>query len=667
MRGNHSRELALPTRFIFMVLAAGFLYFRTLFPYRSLDAVGIVALRDLTTTLLHWLLILLISWGIGATIFDRIKSIRKSHLRNEFTESALGLGVVSYALLTLGLFQLLTPNALFTLQVLLSGFVAPKVLKAFGESRIKWKALRDQFTGFPRPILAIVVVSLFIGGLSFLNTLGPLWDYDGLMYHVLGPKMFLDHGGFFPQSDNWYVNGPFAIELLFSFGLPFGDEVLAKLIHFAYGVLFLGASWHLARRHLSTNQSWVTTGILLTVPTLPVWASFAYIDLGWSAYEVLAVLALVVWWEVRKPSDLILSGVFAGLAAGSKYLGLYGVALLFLFVMYISLRESRTLALRNLLTFSIPVLLLTAPWLFKNWIWLGNPVYPLFFGGEGWSSQRLELYTVYLQSFGVGRSLIDYLALPWNVYAQHEQFGAVMNRIDIPSILFPFSIFVFFKRKEEGIKALMAFAIMRFVIWSVGSQQIRFLMPIYPILAIGTATILSDFGLRMRNAWKDFPALLVGGLTLITAFYQVRIFYQFTPFTAFLGRESEDQYLSRIVKDYQAVSTIQPTLMADQKILLIGDGRGYYCYPSCLADPDHFRWAGEISNLESFREIGTWMAELDANYLLLSIEDLDFLLQHDPDNVMERAIDRILKYKEDGCLLETFRDEWTVVLTSVCK
>lgn len=650
------------------VAVATLLALRWFFPPRDLDTVGMVAVRDVIFTLALWLLFLAISTGIGLRILSFLAPQVLSSLESLLYGFALGVGALAYYLLGLGLAGVLSTEMIAATLVALSWWLAPelsKLSKNMSELAARtyriWRA-----AGTAGKIAGLVAVA--IGVLSFMNTLSPPWDYDGLMYHLVGPKLFVEAQRVFPHPDNWYLNGPFTIEMLFTVGMSFGDDVFPKLVHYSMGLLFLGATYSIARRWLSRSEALLSVAILLTVPTLPIWASLAYIDLGWSAFEVLGLGALLVWWRERSQRWLLLSGTMIGLAAGSKYLGLMGVALLGAFVLFGTWKQGWRQSLRAGLSFGLAAAIVAAPWYLKNLLWFGNPIYPLVFGGPGWDARRLELYTAYLDSFGVGRTLIDYLLLPWNVYVRHEEFGTVMNRIDIPSLLFPLVLFAGWKWPNPVVRALILIAGARFLLWSLGSQQIRFLLPIYPALAISAAFVITRLERpRLISIHLGlFFSFLTIGLMGITLFYQLRITTQFNPVSVNFGGESRENFFARIVKDYPAIQYMQENAGPEDRLLLLGDGRGYLCLPQCIPDPDHFRWARDISALQNPDSLGKWFADSGVSHVLLSWEDLDFLLQHDPEGVMEKATLNLIAQREAGCLETVFSDDWNELLSVSC-
>jgi len=244
-----------------------------------------------------------------------------------------------------------------------------------------------------------------------------------------------------------------------------------------------------------------------------------------------------------------------------------------------------------------------------------------------------------------------------------------MNQIDIPNPFFLLIFFYPFVRRDRIVSALLFLSMARFVIWASGSQQIRFLLPIYPFLAISTAYLLTKLIPAHVKQWVliQFPKFLAVGFLTITLYYQLIITLQMKTVGVSIGLESRSNYLSRVVRDYPAVEFMLSSIPESKRVLLFGDGQSYYCLPKCIPDPDHFRWAGEIASLSSDNELGPWFRRKGISYLQLSREYLDFLLQHDPEGVMKYALERINRWSEAGCLNEVYRDEWTVLYEVGCE
>jgi len=638
---------------------------RALWPERALDATGPVALRDAAISITLLLAVVSVAFGIGLSILRRLSISGLTQLGIPLFACALGLGALSLANLGLALLGWLRPLALAIELIIATAVFGPSV--SFW--RRKLGGLLDlvaRWRSAPPLPKVFVILALVIGCLAAINALSPAWDYDGLMYHLVGPKQFLAAGRIYPNPDNWYVNGPFAVEMLFTYGLAWGDDVFPKLLHLSTAVLLVLATYSAGKRWLGERGGWLSAAILMGVVTLPIWSSFAYIDMAWSMFEFLALFATLEWAHEGQSRLLILAGILIGLAMGSKYLGLMGWAVLGSLVFLVDLRTGWRNLLADGLRLCLPAVIVASPWYLKNWAWFGNPVYPLYFGGPGWDATRLGLYSAYLNSYGVGSRPIDFLLLPWNIYAHHERFGAVMNRINVPSVLFPLALAYPWVRKSRIVTLLLVTVFLRGALWAIGSQQLRFLMPIYPAVAVVAGYGVLEVSARFRKPWSLFLPMLAIGMTLLTLFYQLVILFQIRPDRAVLGEESRRAFVDRIVFDQRGVE-VAVAAAGDSRALLLGDGRGYYCLPTCIPDPDHFRWAEEISSQVSDVDLSAWFTRLDARFLAISLEDIDFLLQHDPSGTMGAAIQRLEAYGNAGCLSQLYRDDNTIVYRVGCS
>ncbi len=644
-----SARQTLANRILLGILSGSLLLSFTQFT-PTIDDQGLRSLRNTGATLLLWLLLLGLSIAIGRTLLRRWAPRSLGYGESYLYGLAIGIGTIAYLVFGLGVVAALSTPMILVALVVLSVIFAPALSEIAADARRAPRQALNSWRDSPGLAKSVVLLACIALVLASLLALSPPWDYDGLMYHLSGPQTFLQDGRISAQFDNWYANGPFSLEMLFLVGLSFGLDSTAKLVHLTMGFLFVAATYLIARRWVGLLEAWLAVAIVMGIPLVVILASFAYIDLGWSAFEVLAVAALLNWWRLREHPWLILSGVMMGFALGSKYLGLIGFGVLLVAILVLSARDGPRSVLKNLFGFAIPALLVGLPWYLKNLVLLGNPTFPFVLQASESGMPRLWHYMAFLKSFGTGGSLLDTLGLPVNVYLLHEQFGAVMNRIDIPSLLFPIAALYAFLKKSPVVTFLIVLAFARAIGWAFGSQQIRFLFPAYAAIAIAAAYSIVQVSRdqRLRPSFRMFLPAVTVGLMLIPIFYQIRILLDTGTLVSISGNESRREFLARNISGFEEYSALEEA--SDGRVLLVGDGRGYYCQPICLPDPDHFRWSLAIGAQSSCAELTTWLQGLKAKYILLNWEDLDFLSQHDPHKVIADSLSNLSGLEQQGCL-----------------
>jgi hypothetical protein len=120
------------------------------------------------------------------------------------------------------------------------------------------------------------------------------------------------------------------------------------------------------------------------------------------------------------------------------------------------------------------------------------------------------------------------------------------------------------------------------------------------------------------------------------------------------------------VGDFAASRFIREVLPETARVLMLGNGRGYYCVPKCLPDPDHFHRARQITELSPDISLDAWLKNLGATHIQISYEDLDFLLQHDPKGVMRQAFNEISSLTYDACFGKVYDDQWVEIFEIKC-
>ncbi len=430
-----------------------------------------------------------------------------------------------------------------------------------------------------------VLVSVVVLILALISVFLPPLAYDVLEYHLGVPARYLEAGRIGGLASNVYSNFPLTAQMHYLVGLATLSKVeggcFAKLLNVFFsaiaglGVAALALACFRKRRvALLALAIFATTGWFLVLA-----CAVAYVEPFLVALTVLAILALVRGVEAGPAGTrrLIVAGLLVGFACGTKY-----PAVLFLAVpavAYLAFRSlvapsSGKLVVARASVFAVAAVLAFSPWLLKNLLVTGNPVFPLLqglFDGGGWGAAAQARWE---QAHPLGISQAGRLL---------GQLGQVLFRTDheLPALIFSPAAFVFipllhFFRERRGLVLhLVGYVILCVLVWLLFTHRIlRFLVP-----AAAVATALSAGAVealkreRLRTLLRVAAALLMG-MSLFMA-------WPFLPkvWAADLSRPAEffQPYLR--IYPYPAC-TFAEALPAGERMLSVGEARSFYFGPN---------------------------------------------------------------------------------------
>ena len=470
-------------------------------------------------------------------------------------------------------------------------------------------------------LLAMVVLVLMP---LMLLAMTPTVSWDASAYHLTVPRLYIEAGGFRPIEFNVYSNWPLGTEMLFTGALMAQDFVLAKLVHFGFGLLVLYGLWIGAERWCGRWGR--TVGALAMACFLANDVVFfemrvAYVDLAHAFYLLAGFLFLECWRETKDSRALILAGLAAGLMAGVKLNGFVGAGLLLLLLLPHGKgpqsREDRWAIVR---CFVAPMVLLWLPWLVKSVAYTGNPVYPLLynvFGGPDWNTTLSESLRSWQSSIGMGRGVIDYLLLPYRVVFEggrgYDQFDGTLGTFW--ALALPF---VLWGARRSGFAGrALILAGLYGVSWAMTSQQMRLLIPALPPVALAMATGVSQVFGPMAEKRQRMAQVVVLGLALALVIWV-------NGSVLVSGVKSLGRYVSS-PRDLLALSrpplfqAIDQQLPLDSKILFLNTNQGFFCTREFLADSffEASQVAAWLAPAESREELEERLAGRGITHILL--------------------------------------------------
>jgi hypothetical protein len=431
----------------------------------------------------------------------------------------------------------------------------------------------------------LIVLSAFIGALT------PAAAQDALVHHLALPKEYIKAGRIIELPYNYFSYFPAAIEMLFLYGLLLKGSGTATLLHLAFGlattfsILVGGKSLN-----ISKTARLIAATAFLSIPTIWMEMTWAYVDLGITFYITLSLLALLKWRETQDSKWCLLLGVALGGALSVKYTTLFAgtiVPLLVLLVMREHKQTQLTVAIRYFLIIGFIVLGFSLVWFVRNTIWTGNPLFPFLLNiipshNIGWDVERAKITLAILSRYGGDKTLVDYLLLPFKLsfLASYESITYYQGIIG-PFYLLVLPIFLMLRKVRTEVLYLLGFVVVFYLFWAGSSQQIRYLLPIFPVLSLAIAMVYEQFTSKeLVGKQKVFNKIFLLIVTSIFLFNLSVIGYYFDNFKywqLFFGKISESDYLRGKFDYYSAYEYMNQKSPANSKVFLVdASNQPYY-------------------------------------------------------------------------------------------
>ncbi len=418
---------------------------------------------------------------------------------------------------------------------------------------------------------------------------GVLWaeeggGYDVLEYHLAVPGFFFEQGriGFLP--DNVYSNFPLNSEMLSLLmmvlrGGKIEAALMATLVNAWLAVLLVAATWQAARRLSPENG--LLAGILAAgTPWIAYLAGIAYVEVGMLATGMCALAAAI---EAARGGPrawrwALVAGLLVGLACGFKYTAVVLVALPLAAALGWWIPDNAR-RMRALLLFAAGAILTFSPWLIRNTVNTGNPVFPLAWK---WFGSRPGIWDGELQERWVRAHEPPTLRQGWSPAVR----TALRHSIGDPRLgpmLLLLAAAGAIRRRDRWTGGLLVMLAIQASAWALATHLFaRFaVVLLIPLLPLAGRTVE---GLRQRlPARLAYGAALAGlSLNLVTLgglyYHHTRLGPEAVRLEAFDrcdlfvdGRWPGMEYL-------QVVNALD----ASARVMLVGEARTFYVRVPCV-------------------------------------------------------------------------------------
>ncbi len=498
-----------------------------------------------------WLALLLATaWPIGRLIVRRAGALESL--------LAIGLGLTVLAAATLAIAAVTTQTVGWVF-VGLGLWALPSVRRQLAARRSP-----NPLTGWEWVLVAWLIASAL---LQLPGALVPPFEYDELEYHLGAPMDYLRAGrvAFLPY--NFYSNLPQLTEMLYLLALATRSDIAAKLLHWLFGLLTTGAIVGIGARLWSRRAGLTAGAIFYCLPFVQDLSQTARIDLATAFFATLAAGGLLLNWPWHW------SALAAGCAVATKWTAIPVVMLPLLVVI---LAQTRKLwpAVRYGLVGLMPVL----PWLVKNAVLAGDPVYPLWRESPHWTADQAALFAEK-----------HYATFGWSQFWERGWHYSFIEVGAVPLIMatlpLAFLILLWPRLASAATGREVRWACLLFLAAYAGwflltFRPWRFLLPMLPVAALAGGWAVEQHGrwLKAGLAGLCGVALCLMGLNVVV---DARDPVTVPPRLSFvqhaLGQTSREEFIRQLGRGVlEPVVWMNENLPVTAKVLYVGEARVYY-------------------------------------------------------------------------------------------
>ena len=591
MKSRETRPVTLILALVAIVLAA--LLFRGFVAQKRFEGF-LWVLVDRCGVLLWTGLILLAGLSSGCALLRRLKLLPARLGAAALFGVGTGLGLVS--LLTLILGSLGIASALVCLAMLL-------VLAAVGFRELQRLGL-GAAAGMRRlrnaslfRVALWCVLGLF-AVMNLVRAFTPPSDYDSLEYHAAAPAAYHRAGRVFFMKSNVYANFPQNVEILYFLGMQLTESPdrganVGQLLGSAMGLFAALAVGCMIGGLAGRDAGAAAAAIFYTWPGVTAYSGMPYVELPLIFYTTLAVWGVLWAWRRRRTTPgpvrwIALAGIATGLAIGVKYtaallvLAPLGVSV---FALSLIARTGLKEAVKRAALFGAIAVIVFSPWMVRNTINTGNPVYPLLykvFGRSNWTAQKDARWT---QAHSPkDRSPERFWKEINEVYrVGYRKQASVLMVLFIPFLL------LCDRRHRAAAAYLAILAAVHFLLWFLFTQKNeRFMEAGFTVVAS-----LSALGLGAAMRMRFGPALkpLVIVLLLFAPSRWYNYFHVQNSLDVAIGATSRDSFFAEPGRSEFPASVHQAMMFLNDpenvppnaKALFLGEARTFYCRRDCVA------------------------------------------------------------------------------------
>ncbi len=479
-------------------------------------------------------------------------------------------------------------------------------------------------------IIGVIYISLFVLFLAYAMILGllPITARDAHLYHLAVPKWWLAEGQMHPILWHEWSFFPLLISVGYAGFLQQGLEYLVPFYNLSYLLIAAGVVAIFLQR-VTDNSRTALFGALLLF-SLPLNMGLAVQPMADHAVLLFfagAFLSAFMAAQTNLSWRWVCGvGVGLGLALSCKYSSFLAVALfgpLLAMYWHRSVGKGKGLVIK-LLVVSVISMAFCAPWLIRNYFWIGNPLHPFLQGVFGSGHHNVafmsDVSPIVYRMQVYGESFWQVLLLPIRIFflgkdGDPSRFDGVLS----PLLLLAF-VPSLYKQKQNWVTFLFLFWL-SFLLFSLLMfyALLRYQMPgVFALVALTSFAVL----LLEKNArYKCFIYAMVSAHFIFCLYYGGALLSRYQALPYLLRQQSESDYLTQRFDDYGMIQYINKNIPKDEGVYLVFTANRFNLFDVKVRS--QYLSANPI--LESLKKasiplgIRDDLAKLDCKYLLFHL------------------------------------------------
>jgi len=564
----------------------------------------------------------------------------------------LGLGILSYSILFIGLFGFLYQEVIWSLLIVgvMAGIYTFRKERIFMVFKRRFNILKflKELDWFNKLLLAFLITFILI---NLIGALAPPLVVDDIKYHLAIPKRYVEAGAITYIPDIYFSNFPFPMEMLWTLAICIDSGELAQLINWSIGLLVIGWIVILGNKSgLQTALTVLPVSLFYSITTVGAQSRSGMVELGGVLFFLACVYLINEYKEFAERKPLILGGILCGLFAVVKLSNAAMMILLTIWIVYSIWRKKKSFraGLSSGILFGSVALLVAGVWYVKTYLMTGNPVYPFLQSIFGGSPIHTELLTWGdHEIINADNSLGHLSKTHYRLFSQWWYLIAEPQRLRghvSPLFLCMLPLVLLNYRKENNyLKEILIVAGLFYVYWVAFYPMLRIGLSIFAMLSIPVSVAIYRV-MAWGKYFKVCMNILIVAFLLTSLGIHSRDVLPRLPvvFGAQTRTDHINLYGSKRYRffNYPAFNYINKQLPSKSKILLWSND-GYYL------DRDYLYVTGFITNMadgekiydleqviDELKKFGITHVAMTDNYLrkklkdtLLETEKLDILYQ----------------------------------------